>query len=171
MLLELNSFFEVELSLDTISWKSIELTSVCLDGLDVVDKVLGLLEQIKVFSIDHISQIIFDSDNKLNHIERVESMVLKLRVESEFLLLSCSKVVSADIENVIDDFIVGLESEGVMSLVVGPESRSGRGGYLGNVSGFKSEAVHEVSLWERSEGERQRFGHQSSCECSGQHIV
>jgi hypothetical protein len=46
-----------------------------------VDKMLWLLEEFKLFSIDQISEFIFNLNDELNNIEAIKSVIDKVRIK------------------------------------------------------------------------------------------
>lgn len=71
------SVSEIEGGVDTFMGKFVEFVLVCFKLSDEVYKVLGLSELGQVFSINNISQFIFNLDDKFNNIERVQSVFLE----------------------------------------------------------------------------------------------
>jgi hypothetical protein len=91
-----------------------ELSLVSLHLSDEVDEVLGLLELVKVLSINNVAKLIFNLDNKLNNIEGVETVVLELGIKSNLVLLGGTEVVLDDAKDVLGNLIVVLENEGIL---------------------------------------------------------
>ena len=72
---------EVEFPLGVLLGQPVELLLVPLHLLDEIDEVTRLLELLQVLSIDHVTELIFDANDQLNDVERVETVVREGRVE------------------------------------------------------------------------------------------
>ena len=69
------------------------LLSVGIELPDEVNEVVGFLELLEIFGIDQISELIFDLNAELDHIQRVEVVVLEVGFKSDAGLLCCSKII------------------------------------------------------------------------------
>ena len=72
---------EAEIFVDSLVWKSVVLSLVSFHLSNKVDKMLWLLEEFKLFSIDQISEFIFNLNDELNNIEAIKSVIDKVRIK------------------------------------------------------------------------------------------
>lgn len=76
-----------------------QLVEFCFVGFEVFDEVYevtGLFELLKILSIDHVSELVFNSNHKLNRVQGVEAVVHKLAIEIDARLLGCAEVIFYD---------------------------------------------------------------------------
>ena len=69
----------VELLVNALVWKLVELSLVGLHLHDEVDEVLWLLKTLQVFRLNHVSEVVFDLHDEFDQVQRVQS-VLGLQV-------------------------------------------------------------------------------------------
>ena len=89
-------FFKMEVILIAFVREFVEFGFVGLEMLDKVYEVTGLLELLQILSVNHIPELVFDPDNEFDCVERVETMVNKLAIESNTRLFGCAEVVLHD---------------------------------------------------------------------------
>ena len=108
------SFLEFEFSLGTLMRQSVELVLVSFHVGDEVHEMEWFLELLQVFGINKVAKLILNTNNKLDDIEGVETVVLEVAFEVQFSLLGGAEVVTDDRKNVLINLVVGLENESVL---------------------------------------------------------
>ena len=68
-------FLEAEFVLGTLVWELIEFLLVSLHLLDEVNKMAWLLELLEVLGINKVAKFILNSDDKLDGIKRIKTMI------------------------------------------------------------------------------------------------
>jgi hypothetical protein len=100
---------EGEVSVDVLVGQLVELGLVGFQVLDEVDEVLGLLELAQVFSINHISKLIFNLNHQFNSVQTVKTMIFEVRFEGNRCFLGGSEVVPDDAEHVLLHLVPALQ--------------------------------------------------------------
>eukprot|EP00352_Strombidinopsis_acuminata_P006377 CAMPEP_0176361058 /NCGR_PEP_ID=MMETSP0126-20121128/17472_1 /TAXON_ID=141414 ORGANISM="Strombidinopsis acuminatum, Strain SPMC142" /NCGR_SAMPLE_ID=MMETSP0126 /ASSEMBLY_ACC=CAM_ASM_000229 /LENGTH=149 /DNA_ID=CAMNT_0017716443 /DNA_START=130 /DNA_END=579 /DNA_ORIENTATION=+ len=94
--------------------QSVEFVLVSFHMGDEVHEMEWFLKLLQVFSINKVTKLILNTNNKLDNIEGIKTMILKAAFEVQFSLLSGAEVVTHDRKNVLIDFVVGLKNESVL---------------------------------------------------------
>ena len=84
----------------------VELSLVSLELLDEVHEVTGFLKFLKIFSIDHVAELILNTNDEFNGIKRVEAVVCESGVEGHTGLLGGPEVVANNRKHVLLDLIL-----------------------------------------------------------------
>ena len=84
----------------------VELSLVSLELLDEVHEVTGFLKFLKILSIDHVAELILNTNDEFNSIKRIEAVVCESGVKGDAGLLSGSEVVANNRKNVLLNLIL-----------------------------------------------------------------
>ena len=108
---------EVEFPLGVLLGQPVELLLVPLHLLDEIDEVTRLLELLQVLGIDHVSEFIFDADDELDNVERVETVVREGGVEGNGGLARRAEVILRDGDDILLDLVICLEHKCVLGRI------------------------------------------------------
>ena len=99
---------QVEVFVHALVWQAVVLAAVRLHLRDEVHEVLGLREELQLFSVDQVAQFIFDLNDQLDDVEAVQSVVFELGVQGDRCLLGGPEVTLDQREDIVFNLIVRL---------------------------------------------------------------
>ena len=99
-------FFKMEMILVVLVRQFVKLGFVGFELLDEVHEVARLLKLLQVLSINHVAELILNTNDEFNSIKRIEAVVCESGVKGDAGLLSGSEVVANNRKNVLLNLIL-----------------------------------------------------------------
>ena len=104
-------FLPFEIFMNTIFWKSFGFSLISLHLSNIINEMLWLFEEFQFFSINKVSKLIFNLNNKLNSVETVKTVVSEIRINSDTSFFGGSEVILNHRQDVLLNFIIGFQNK------------------------------------------------------------